>query len=82
MKSTPPTVALVTGSGRHRVGNVIAQSLAEDGYAIALHYRSSAEAANATTEELRGLGVDYAQGFAIAKPEPVLECLGVEGQAS
>ena len=49
-------VALITGSGRHRVGNVIAQSLAEDGYAVALHYHNSSEAANVTVEELRGVG--------------------------
>lgn len=57
MKSSTQKVALVTGSGRHRVGNVIARSLAEDGYAIALHYHSSAEAAQITGEELRGVGV-------------------------
>jgi pteridine reductase len=51
-------VALITGSGRRRVGSVIARSLAENGYAIALHYHRSAEAARATTEEIRNLGVD------------------------
>ena len=51
-------VALITGSGRHRVGNVIAQSLAEDGFTIALHYRSSVEDARVTVEELRGMGVN------------------------
>ncbi len=34
-------VALVAGSGRHRVGNVVAQQLAKRGYSIALHYHSS-----------------------------------------
>ena len=57
MKNSTQKVALVTGSGRHRVGNVIARSLAEDGYAIALHYHSSAQAAQVTLEELRGVGV-------------------------
>ena len=51
-------VACVTGSGRKRVGNVIARNLAEAGYAIALHYHSSEEAARVTQEELRGVGVD------------------------
>ena len=51
-------VALITGSGRRRVGNVIARALAEDGYAIALHYHGSSEAANVTVEEMRGVGVN------------------------
>jgi pteridine reductase len=50
-------VALITGSGRRRIGNVIARSLAEDGYSIALHYLRSADSAEATAEELRGLGI-------------------------
>jgi pteridine reductase len=51
-------VAVVTGSGRRRVGNVVARSLAEKGYAVALHYHSSAEAARATADELRLDGVE------------------------
>ena len=35
-------VALVTGSGAKRVGSVVADALARRGYAIAVHYRSSA----------------------------------------
>jgi len=31
-------VALITGSGRHRVGNVVAGALGKRGYAIGLHY--------------------------------------------
>ena len=50
-------VALVTGSGRRRVGNLIARSLAETGYSIALHYYSSADAAKESVEEMRSLGV-------------------------
>ena len=50
-------VALITGSGKPRVGNVIARSLAKAGYAIALHYHDSWEAANVTLEEMRGVGV-------------------------
>ncbi len=51
-------VALVTGSGRRRVGNVIARALAEKGYSIALHYRSSAEDAGRTIQELSEGGVE------------------------
>jgi pteridine reductase len=50
-------VALVTGSGRRRVGNVIARSLAKAGYAIALHYHRSAKAASETVDEIEKLGV-------------------------
>lgn len=51
-------VALVTGSGRDRVGSVIAKGLAEDGYRIALHYRSSQADAEETRDELRSQGID------------------------
>lgn len=57
MNSINERVALVTGSGRHRIGNVIAKGLAENGYAIALHYHSSSEAAKVTMDELRGFGI-------------------------
>lgn len=50
-------VALITGSGRRRVGNVIARHLAERGCAIALHYHSSEEEAEQTAAEIRDLGV-------------------------
>lgn len=51
-------VALITGSGRRRVGNVVARALAEHGYSIALHYNSSEEAARESVEQFRDLGVD------------------------
>jgi len=44
-------VALITGSGRRRVGNVVAAALAERGYSIALHYNRSAEQARQTVAE-------------------------------
>lgn len=50
-------VALVTGSGRQRVGSVIAQALAEDGYAIVLHYHTSTQSANEMAEQIRKMGV-------------------------
>lgn len=44
-------VALVTGSGARRVGATIAEALAERGFALAIHYRTSArEAEQAVTE--------------------------------
>ena len=49
-------VALITGSGRRRVGNVVAHALADRGYAIGLHYHTSAESAHATVAEVRARG--------------------------
>lgn len=48
-------VALVTGGGRG-AGRGIALGLAEDGFDIALTYRKGAESAEATAEEIRGMG--------------------------
>jgi pteridine reductase len=53
-----PPVALVTGSGKRRVGWHVADALAQRGYAVAVHYRTSeAEAAEAVAA-LRGRGVE------------------------
>ena len=58
--SNTTKVALITGSGKRRVGNAIARALAARGYAIALHYRTSAEAARQTVAELEAAGTDAA----------------------
>lgn len=50
--------ALVTGSGRKRVGYEIAKRLAKEGYDIAVHYHSSEDAANENVNEFRSLGVE------------------------
>jgi pteridine reductase len=50
-------VALITGSGRERVGNVVARSLAGWGYDVALHYHRSEHSARQTVDELRAMGV-------------------------
>jgi len=57
---TAAWVALVTGSGKKRVGSVVADALARRGYAIAVHYRTSATEAEATATELRTHGVEVA----------------------
>lgn len=49
-------VALVTGAGRRRIGNVIAKTLAKKGYSVGLHYHTSREAALATVEEIEADG--------------------------
>jgi pteridine reductase len=51
-------VALVTGSGKRRVGWHVAQALGARGYALAIHYRSSVAEAEETVGELRGQGVE------------------------
>ncbi len=56
--TAPCKVAMVTGSGRRRVGNVVATALARSGYAIALHYHSPASSAADSLKELRDTGVD------------------------
>jgi pteridine reductase len=50
-------VALITGSGKRRIGNCIAKALATRGYQIALHYHRSADEANETLRELSKQGV-------------------------
>lgn len=49
-------VALVTGAGKRRVGNRIAQRLAERGFALVIHYNRSREAADETARLLRDRG--------------------------
>lgn len=58
--SSTGKVALVTGSGKRRVGNAVARALAERGYGIAVHYHHSAEAALETVGQLQALGTDAA----------------------
>jgi len=67
-----PKIALITGSGKRRIGNAIARALAERGYDIALHYRTSAEDAKATVQELQALGIRAAAFQAdVSKPDDV-----------
>jgi pteridine reductase len=49
-------VALITGAGRRRIGNVVAGVLAEKGYAVGLHYHMSQGAAEATVDEIESAG--------------------------
>jgi len=56
----PAKVALVTGSGKRRVGWHVAEALAQRGYALAIHYRSSAAAARESVESLRARGIEAA----------------------
>jgi hypothetical protein len=58
LAATISQVALVTGSGKKRIGWHVAEALAGRGYAVAVHYRSSAMEAAQTVEHLRGRGVE------------------------
>ncbi len=53
---TIPRVAFVSGAA-HRIGRAIAHALAEAGFAVAVHYRASAAAADALAADLRAHGV-------------------------
>lgn len=64
-------VALVTGAGRG-IGRAIAKRLAADGCAVAVNYRSSAEAAQSLVDEITAAG-GKAQAFAgdVSSPDSV-----------
>ena len=49
--SGTPKAALVTG-GAKRLGRVIVEGLAEDGWAVAIHYGTSADEAEALAEAI------------------------------
>lgn len=53
-----PRVALVTGSGRKRIGFHVADAFAEVGYRIAVHFRTSADEAAETVGHLRARGAN------------------------
>jgi pteridine reductase len=53
-------VALVTGSGKRRVGWYVAEALARRGYDLALHYRTSEAEARQAVEEMKRLAVEAA----------------------
>jgi pteridine reductase len=51
-------VALVTGSGRRRIGRHVACALAEHGYALAIHYRTAAAEAAQAVADFRSAGIE------------------------
>ena len=50
-------VALVTGSGKRRVGSHVAEALAARGYGLVIHYRNSALEAAAAVEKFHQRGI-------------------------
>ena len=55
---SPIRVALVTGSGKRRVGWHVAQALADRGYALIVHYHTSAAEAAETVDAFHARGVE------------------------
>jgi pteridine reductase len=54
----PNRVALVTGSGKRRIGWHVAQALADRGYALIVHYHTSATEAAETVNAFHAHGVE------------------------
>jgi pteridine reductase len=55
--SNQSPVALITGAGKQRIGWHIAQALAERGYRLAIHYRSSKSEAEQSVREFESRGI-------------------------
>ena len=68
-------VALVTGSGKKRIGWHIADALAGRGYNIAVHYQRSAREAHEAVEYLRSRGVEAEAFEADLGEEPAVRLL-------
>ena len=53
----PSKVALITGSARRRLGWHVADAVGRRGYAVVIHYNTSAADAQAAAEEFHGRGI-------------------------
>jgi len=53
----PSKVALITGSARRRLGWHVADALGRRGYAVVIHYNTSAEEAESAAKEFRSRGI-------------------------
>jgi pteridine reductase len=53
----PAKVALITGSARRRLGWHVADALGRRGYAVVIHYNTSAAEAESAAKEFRGRGI-------------------------
>src|SRR5208337_1964906 len=60
--STPTPVVLVTGSSRG-LGRGVAETLAEAGFSVAIHYANNKQAADAAVEACENLARDPEQKF-------------------
>jgi len=68
-------LALITGSGKKRVGSVVADALARRGYDIAVHYRTSSSEAEETAASLRKHGVRAETFRADLADEKAIRCM-------
>jgi len=68
-------VALVTGSGKRRVGWHVADALAQRGYSLVLHYRSSATEAAEAVEAFRRRGIACTAIRADLSDEPAVRAM-------
>lgn len=50
-------VAVVTGSGKRRVGSHVVEALAERGYTVVVHYNTSGGEANQLADQVKGLAL-------------------------
>ena len=76
-----PKAALVTGGGR-RIGRALALGLAEEGYAVAVHYHRSRDAAEEVAETIRGKGGAAATLDADLADEAAVEALLPRAEAA
>jgi NAD(P)-dependent dehydrogenase (short-subunit alcohol dehydrogenase family) len=65
----PTRVALVTGSGKKRIGWHVAEALRRSGYALALHYHRYRAEALETLTDFKNQSVD-AVAYQASCPEP------------
>jgi 3-oxoacyl-[acyl-carrier protein] reductase/pteridine reductase len=72
--------ALVTG-GAHRIGKAITLALAQAGANVVINYHASAEAAEATAQEVRSLGVEALAVRADVADLPQVEAMVSAAQA-
>ena len=72
---TIPPVALVTGSGKRRVGRFVADALAQRGYRLALHYRRSAVEAQEAVADFIKQGVEAVAFRADLSDENAVEAM-------
>jgi pteridine reductase len=74
-RETTQRVAIVTGSGAQRVGNVVARRLAASGYRLVIHANRSLAGAQRTAEELSAAGAEAIALTADLRDEQAVERL-------
>jgi pteridine reductase len=74
----PSRVALVTCSGKRRVGWHVAQQLAQHGFSLAIHYRSSDAEARETVADFQQRGIDAEAFGADLTDEEALQTMTAE----